>query len=339
MRIRQGLTFDDVLLVPRHSEIPTRDLPLDVDLGKGVKLTAPFVSANMKNVTGSRMAATISEFGGLPILHRFTSSDNQFSMLFAVRADRHNKFVGCSIGVKNSDYRNACTFVDSGCSILCVDVAHGDHILSLKMVEKIAKNYPGVLLIAGNVATAGGARRLYNAGADVIKVGIGPGSLCTTRIETGTGVPQMTALYDVYRESLGTHAINYDRKFKIIADGGIRSSGDCVKALCFSDAVMLGSMLAGTDETPGDVEIDATTGRRFKTYAGSSTHKTNRIEGVVRRVTCKGPVIQILTKLIEGIQSGLSYQGCKNLEELKEDPEFIQLSSAGLIESHPHSNK
>ena len=332
MKVRQGLTFDDVLLIPRYSEVPTRNIPLNVDLGKDIELSMPVVSANMTDVTEVNMARAIADFGGLPILHRFTTLEHQLEMLNASK-----NLVGCSVGVKKGDYRNACTFVDFGCSVLCVDVAHGDHSLCLKMVERIAKGHPGILLIAGNVATAGGARRLYNAGADVIKVGIGPGSLCTTRIETGNGVPQITALHDVYQESLGAFADNYQRKFKIIADGGIRDGGDCAKALCFSDAVMLGSMLAGTDEAPGEIEVDRS-GRRYKRYAGSSTHKANRVEGVVRRIPCKGPVKPILTKIKEGIQSGLSYQGCTNLEELKEDPEFILLSSAGLIESHPHSH-
>lgn len=359
MKVRQGLTFDDVLLIPRYSEVLTRNMPLDVDLGKGVKLALPVVSANMKNVTGKRMASAIAMAGGLPILHRFTSLQEQMNMwsLASKKAGELIRHVGCSIGVKGEDYRNANTLVRAGCSILCIDVAHGDHILAVQMVERIAKGFPDVLLIAGNVATASGARRLYNAGADVIKVGIGPGSLCTTRIETGNGVPQITALHDVFQESstvdLGdiqyqdysleeiedlqrkTNALN--RKFKIIADGGIREAGDCAKALVFADAVMLGSMLAGTDEAPGEIEVDVASGRRFKTYAGSSTHKANRVEGVVRRIPCKGPVSTILTKIKEGIQSNLSYQGCTNLEEFKEVAEFIQISGAGLAESHPHT--
>lgn len=332
MKIRQGFTFDDVLLVPQHSDIPSRGtISIETDLGKDIHLSIPVISANMKDVTEVDMAKAIASFGGLPILHRFAPIDYQLKML----NDTHPLMVGCSVGIKEHDYDNALAFIDKGCSILCVDVAHGDHALSLKIVEKIAKNYPGILLIAGNVATAGGAKRLYDSGANVIKVGMGPGSLCTTRIETGNGVPQMTALEDVYNESFG---IGNSRKFKIIADGGIRSAGDIVKALCFSDAVMLGSLLAGTDETPGAVDLDASTGQRFKQYAGSSTHKANRVEGVVRRVHCKGPVKPIITKLMEGVQSGLSYQGCRNLNELRENPEFVLLSAAGLVESHPHSH-
>lgn len=339
MRVRQGLTFDDLLLVPQHSNVHSRSsISLTVDLGKGIELGVPIVSANMKDITEIEMAHAIADFGGLPILHRFTTVSHQVDMLRTCKS-----LVGCSVGVNGGDYETACAFIDSGCSILCVDVAHGDHFLSLNMVEKIAKNHCDVLLIAGNVATAGGARRLHNAGADVIKVGIGPGSLCTTRVETGNGVPQMTALEDVFRESCGANR-NYTerrdskRRFKIIADGGIRNAGDCVKALCFSDAVMLGSMLSGTDEAPGNIVMDIGTKRRFKQYAGSSTHKTNRVEGVVRHVPCKGPVKNVLTKIAEGIQSGLSYQGCGDLDELKENPEFIQVSSAGIVESGPHSH-
>ena len=353
MKVRQGLTFDDVLLVPKHSSILTRNMPLNVSLGKGIDLTAPIVSANMKNITGDLMARAIGDFGGLALLHRFAPLEEQITM-FKKTVDWFGySVVGCSVGVKDIDKKHVDSFVDVGSTVLCVDVAHGDHTLALNMVEYIAKKHPDVLLIAGNVATAGGARRLYNAGADVIKVGIGSGSLCSTRIETGNGVPQMTALEDVFIESCEIkwdketnsyhspfdleYRLKDKRKFKIIADGGLRSAGDCLKALCFSDAVMLGSMLAGTDETPGDVTVDVQTGQRFKIYAGSSTHKANRIEGVIRKVPCRGPVKPILTRICEGIQSGLSYQGCTNLDELKKDPEFIQISNAGLVESHPHS--
>ncbi|MHA2427467.1 MAG: guanosine monophosphate reductase, partial [Candidatus Hermodarchaeia archaeon] len=245
MKIRQGLTFDDVLLVPQHSNIRSRSaISLSVDLGKGIELGVPIVSANMKDITEIEMAHAVADFGGLPILHRFTTISHQIDML---RMSKN--LIGCSVGVNGGDYEHACAFVDSGCSVLCVDVAHGDHALSLDMVERIAKGHPDVLLIAGNVATAGGARRLCDAGADVIKVGIGPGSLCTTRVETGNGVPQMTALEDIFIESCSMTHEKFlaradipakPRKFKIIADGGIRNAGDCVKALCFSDAVMLG---------------------------------------------------------------------------------------------------
>lgn len=351
MKIRQGLTFDDVLLVPKHSTIKSRkvearDINTSVDLGKGIHLDIPIVSANMKNVTEHQMANALGEMGGLPILHRFCSiAENIKQFKNTLPWD-----VACSVGISHEDKERAATVVGEGCSALCVDVAHGDHALVMDVVEYLAKTYPDVLLIAGNVATGTGAMRLYNAGADVIKVGIGPGSLCTTRIETGNGVPQMTALEDVFTASCyGQRDYDADpltclslkrvyeknRKFKIIADGGIRNGGDIAKALCFSDAVMLGSVLAGTNEAPGKI-VTMSDGSSHKEYEGSSTHKTNNVEGVKALVPCKGPVKDIINKLLGGLRSGLSYQGSKNLEALKINPEFVQVTNAGLIESHPH---
>ncbi len=337
MKIKQGYTYDDLLLVPQYSTIKTRkNVDLSVDLGKGIKLSVPIISANMKNVTEVEMAGKITELGGLALLHRFCSPKDQLLMLCKLPHDN----VGISVGVHEEEKEKLEVAIDkANCKIVCVDVAHGDSKVCLNMVEYIAKTYPEVLLIAGNVATAGGARRLYEAGANVIKVNVGSGSLCTTRIETGNGVPSMTALHDVFYESLnwnGAPICNKNkRKFKIIADGGLRKAGDLVKSLCFSDAAMLGGLLAGTDEAPGNiVEFN---GSKCKEYVGSSTFKSNHIEGIRGYVPLKGPVESVITKLAEGIKSGLSYQGCSNLEELKENPEFIQITNSGLVESHTHS--
>jgi IMP dehydrogenase len=350
MKVRPAYTFDDVLLVPKHSTIQSRSkVDLSVDLGKGIQLGMPIISANMSNVTGPSMARAMLGMNGLALLHRFGSFDEQVADLMEALGDppelRNPAYIGTSVGINILDREHVHKFVDCGCRIICVDVAHGDHIGSVNMVEWIAKTYPQVLLIAGNISTASGALRLASAGADVVKVGVGPGSLCTTRIETGNGVPQLTALDDVYEASKEyelTEPNDYvlyrfqgKRKFKIIADGGIRRAGDIVKALCFADAVMLGNLLAGTDEAPGDV-ITRTDGRRYKDYAGSSTHKTSHVEGVKARVPCKGPVQPVLQRLLEGVRSGLSYQGAATLEELRRDPEFVILSSASLAESHPH---
>lgn len=333
MNIKTGLTFDDVLLVPKHSKIPSRSqIDLSVELGKGIKLRIPIISANMKHVTEIQMARAIADLGGMAILHRFNLIGEQISMLISAKSSQG--LVGAAIGVQEEDKERAAALVDHGCRVLCIDVAHGDHDNCIRMTEHIAKAYPQVLLISGNVATRIGALRLNEAGADVIKVGIGGGSLCTTRIETGNGVPQLTALEDVYEALNDRRYETLDWKLKIISDGGIRRAGDIVKALCFSDAVMLGNLLAGTDEAPGNiVYLD---GQRYKEYAGSSTHKTNNIEGVSSLVPTKGPVKSIIEKLLDGIRSGCSYQGAKNLDELKENPEFISVSHAGLIESHPH---
>lgn len=327
MKVRQGYCFDDVLLVPKYSRVPSRSkVDTSVDLGKGIALRIPIVSANMKNVTESIMAKTITALGGLAILHRFCSLDEQINMLL----QNDPKHTAVSIGVQAQDKENAEFLIANGAKIICIDVAHGDHDNCAAMTRYIAETYPDVLLIAGNVATAAGAKTLYNAGANVIKVGIGPGSLCTTRIETGNGVPQLTAIADV-AEWRNTNGFDC----KIIADGGIKSAGDIVKSLCFADAVMLGSLLAGTDEAPGKtITLD---GESYKEYAGSSTFKANHVEGISALVKTKGSVKPIIERLIEGLKSGCSYQGANSLRELKINPEFVSISNAGLQESHPHS--
>lgn len=335
MRIRTGFSFDDLLLVPRYSEVKSRkQVQLSTHLGKHVTLTNPVVSANMKNVTGSTMAKAIAKTGGLGLLHRFDDYKTivkNFSVIISENPE-YSPFVGISVGVKEEDKLLVDDAVNAGCKIICVDVAHGHSSYCGEMTSWIAKKYPEVLLISGNVATYLGVKFLYDNGADVVKCGIGGGSLCTTRIETGNGVPQLTTLEDCYRASLDT-----GQKVKIIADGGLRKAGDLVKALCFSHSTMLGNLLAGTDEAPGNtIQVD---GRLYKEYAGSSTHKSNHIEGVVAMVPYKGPVNNILNTLLEGVRSGLSYQGCYNLEELRDCPEFIQVTNAGLIESHPHDVK
>lgn len=338
MKIKTGYTFDDLLLIPKYSEVASRaDVDLSVDLGKGVKLKMPIVSANMSNVTGHQMAGVMAGYvGGLPILHRFFPTANDIVKEFELACGLANvcsgvqhPVVAASIGVQEQDLDLVERLVAGGCKVICIDVAHGDHALCRQMTSYIAKKFPKVLLIAGNVATGAAAAMLADDGADVIKVGIGGGSLCTTRIETGNGVPQLTALADVYARSQ-----KRNHPFKIIADGGIRQAGDIVKALCFSHAVMLGNLLAGTDEAPGTiVNIN---GFPHKEYVGSSTHKHNHVEGVRAHVPCKGSVRSVIDHLMAGLKSGCSYQGACNLEELRENPEFVTISSAGLRESYPH---
>jgi IMP dehydrogenase len=325
---RQAFTFDDVLLVPKFSTVRKRaDVDTSADLGKGVKLGIPLLSANMKSVTEAAMARAVAGLGGLGLLHRFASVPDQVMMW---RECRDAKLVGASVGGRKEEYERADALVSEGCRVLCVDVAHGDSVVCQEMVGYLAKNYPGVLVIAGNVATGEGAVRLWQAGADVVKVGIGPGSLCTTRIETGNGVPQLSALMEVHEARRKAGA-----DFRIVTDGGIKNAGDIVKALCYSEAVMLGNLLAGTDEAPG--EVIALNGVQYKRYEGSSTHKANHIEGVAALVPYKGPVAKVVTMLIEGVRSGCSYQGAKALGELQRDPRFVLMSQAGLVESHPHN--
>lgn len=351
MEIREGLTFDDVLLVPNYSEIESRStVDLSVKLPKEIVLKNPIIPANMKTVTGKDMAEEIYKMGGMAILHRFEVLPQQINHFKDLRelCERSEPTVetqiGFSVGVKHGDRHAVSCWGDVGARICCVDIAHGDSKGAVEMCEWIATKFPEMLLIAGNVATGSGARRLWNAGVDVVKVGVGPGSLCTTRIETGNGVPQLTALIDVAetqrqlleleRTKYYPHESHLGRTFPIIADGGIKNAGDCVKALCFADMIMAGNIFAGAVETPGNTI--SVNGIQYKEYVGSSTHKANHVEGVSAMVPQKGHVKDIMTKLLEGIRSGCSYQGAPNLKDLKEDPHFIRITNAGLKESHPH---
>lgn len=342
--ILEGLTFDDVLLIPQHSTIESRS-KIDVSITiEGLTFLHPVIPANMKTITGAEMAWQIIDSGGLAILHRFMPIEEQLAIAEDI-TDSGNDLISkwrfsVSIGVKEEDKDHVKKFWNIGVNIFCIDIAHGDSRQCLDMILWMKKEYPNSFLIAGNVATGPAAQRLWEAGADIVKVGIGPGSLCSTRIETGNGVPQLTALMDVaktqasLRQLEKVKPIKKQKTFPFISDGGIKSAGDVVKALCFADMVMVGNVFAGCTETPGQImSID---GRTFKEYVGSSTYKTTHIEGVAAIVPTKGRFKNILTKLLEGLRSGCSYQGASNLEDLKDNPVFIKITSAGLKESHPH---
>lgn len=346
MKIVNGICFDDVLLIPKYSEIKSRsDVNLSVKLHPKLTLDLPIVSANMRDVTGVPMAATIANLGGLGLLHRFMSHEeivNAYKNAVALMSKDAKGAIGCSIGVQESDKELTAKIVDAGCNIICIDVAHADSKICLDMCQYISAKYPEVVLIAGTIATAEGANRLYNCGAKIIRSGIGGGSRCSTRIETGNGVPSLTSLENVFTDSLNPRYYMKrnkitEKKYTVIADGGLRRAGDIVKALCFSDAVMLGNLLAGTDEANGALVVNE--GNFYKEYAGSSTYKNKHIEGIKGLVPCKGPVSNIVETLMQGLRSGCSYQGVSNLVDLKLDPQFVSITHAGLIESHPHDLK
>jgi IMP dehydrogenase len=340
--IHEGLTFDDVLLVPQHSTVESRsEVDISVKWG-GYRYEHPIIPANMKTVTGEEMTRAIIKSGGLAILHRFMEPNEQVAIVRKIFDDHGNEQFAVSVGIKPHDREMVERFWHEGVRIICIDVAHGDSKQTVEMTSWIKKTRPDMFVIAGNVATGPAAERLWRAGADAVKVGVGPGSLCTTRIETGNGVPQLTALMNVSIRRLAmsmTHSEHADgptlnKPMYIIADGGIKDAGDIVKALCFADMVMIGNMFAGCEETPGKrLLIDGTS---YKEYVGSSTHKTNHIEGVAALVPTKGSYNSVLTKLLEGLRSGCSYQGAHNLQQLKDNPEFVRITNAGLRESHPH---
>ncbi|WP_282919882.1 IMP dehydrogenase [Ignavigranum ruoffiae] len=264
----------------------------------------------------------------------------------AAKDEQGRLLVAAAIGITQDTFERAKALIEQQVDAIVVDTAHGHSAGVIRKIKEIRQTYPNVTIIAGNVATAEGARALFETGVDVVKVGIGPGSICTTRVVAGVGVPQLTAIYE---------AASAAKEFgkTIIADGGIKYSGDIVKALAAGGhAVMLGSMLAGTDESPGEFEIYQ--GRRFKTYRGmgslaamekgssdryfQSKTEANKLvpEGIEGRVAYKGSVKDIIFQMVGGLRSGMGYVGAKNLQSLREEAQFIRMSGAGLIESHPH---
>lgn len=351
--IEEGLTFDDVLLVPQHSTVESR-AKVDISVKWGaLEFAHPIIPANMQTVTGKEMAIEIIKSGGLAIIHRFMDEKEQVKIAENIIDNHGNEHFAVSIGIKPSDKELLAKFRHVGVRIICIDVAHGDSEQCVEMIKWIKSNMSDMFIIAGNVATGQGAERLWRAGADAVKVGVGPGSLCTTRIETGNGVPQLTALMNVHatRERLNNTLLaeyansilnevnvkqfkTINRPIYIIADGGIKSAGDIVKALCFADMVMVGNLFAGCEETPGStLVID---GVSYKRYVGSSTHKNKHVEGVAALVPYKGTFQNVFDKLSDGLRSGCSYQGAHKLSELQDNPEFVRITGAGLKESHPH---
>lgn len=337
IEIQDSLSFDDVLLKPQYStvrsrnEVDTSRLLLKSDCDFELLLKHPIIPANMKTISGLEMCRQVAYSGGLAILHRFMPVKEQLEIITDLYGSRYKSGrIGVSVGVNDGAREAVAAFHEVGVRAFCIDIAHGDSISCVEMTQWIAKEYPDSFIIAGNVATGTGAVRLWNAGADAVKSSIGGGSLCSTRIETGNGVPTLSALMDIHEargKSLNSHKY-------IIADGGIRGAGDCVKSLCFADLVMAGNIFAGCEETPGEVyNID---GIICKEYAGSSTHKANHIEGVSALVLTKGKYAGVLSKLLEGIRSGCSYQGVDSIKELQRNPQFIKITNAGLKESHPH---
>ncbi len=332
----RGLTFDDVLLVPRHSTISSRRHPnLTGRLTKKFPLATPIISANMDTVTGSAMAIKMASLGAAGILHRFMSPAEQVLELQAIKKAAPQSPVAVSIGVKEEGMERAKLLVEAGADVLTLDIAHGDSIMMLETLDFVKKHFPHVQIIAGNVATPEGTRMLIEHGADAVKVGIGPGSMCTTRIITGCGVPQLTAIALCVAE-----ARRHD--VPVIADGGIKTSGDIVKAFAAgAESVMLGSMLAGCIETPGEVVGGK---KKYRGMASKDAQVSWRgelpkgmaPEGESRLVACKGSVEHIIDELAGGIRSGMTYLNAQTLGEICTNARFIEMNSSGMMESRPH---
>lgn len=476
---REGITFDDVLLVPAESNVLPNDVDLSVDLAPNLHLNLPIISASMDTVTDSEMAIAMSREGGLGVIHKNMSIEAQANHVKIVKrsengviqdpifltpeyliqdakdlmskyrisgipivkttddltiegiltnrdlrfvddyqqpihsfmtkedlitapagttieeakqilyehrieklplVDTDGKLAGlitikdiekikefpnaskdkqgrllaaAAVGVTTDTFERAQALIDAEVDALVVDTAHGHSAGVIRKIKEIKDTYPEVTIIAGNVATAQATRALFEAGADIVKVGIGPGSICTTRVVAGVGVPQISAIYEC-----ADAAREYGKA--IIADGGIKFSGDIVKALAAGGhAVMLGSMLAGTEESPGEFEMFQ--GRRYKTYrgmgsvgamkAGSSDryfqsenfqgdqkNEAKKLvpEGIEGRVEYKGSVAEIIYQMVGGLRSGMGYVGTPDLAHLREEAQFVRISNAGLVESHPH---
>jgi len=469
---KQGLTFDDVLLVPQASDVLPHDVDLSVKLAKNLHLNIPIMSASMDTVTDAKMAIAMARQGGLGVIHKNMSIADQAEQVTIVKRsengviinpffltpdhlvqdaedlmsryrisgvpivddltekklvgiltnrdlrfitdysipikdvmtteslvtapvgtslsqaeailqqhkieklplidaeghlsglitikdieriieypnsakDEHGRLlVAAAVGITSDTFERTAALLAAGADAIVIDTAHGHSAGVIRKVKEIRAQFKDATLIAGNVATAEATRALFEANVDVVKVGIGPGSICTTRIVAGVGVPQITAIYDC-----ATAAKEFGKT--VIADGGIKYSGDIVKALAAGGhVVMLGSMLAGTDESPGEFEIFQ--GRRFKTYRGmgslaamekgssdryfQSKNEANKLvpEGIEGRVAYKGSAKDILFQMIGGLQAGMGYVGAANLKELRENSKFVRMSGAGLRESHPH---
>ncbi len=359
---KKGYTFDDVLLIPAESHVLPNEVNLGVKLADNLQLNIPIISAGMDTVSESAMGIAMANQGGLAVIHKNLSIEAQAEEVKKIKAvvkdddhphaavDANNHLLAvAAVGVTSETFVRAEALFAAGADAIVIDTAHGHSAGVLRKIKEIRAHFPKQTLIAGNVATAEGTRALFEAGVDVVKVGIGPGSICTTRIVAGVGVPQLTAVYDS-----ASVAREYGKA--IIADGGIKYSGDIVKALAAGgNAVMLGSMLAGTAEAPGEVVFDD--GRQYKFYRGmgsvgamSQAHgssdryfqggvnEANKLvpEGVEGRVPFKGSVDDIIFQMLGGLRSGMGYVGAKDIDALIENAQFVEISGAGLRESHPH---
>jgi IMP dehydrogenase len=332
----RALTFDDVQLVPRYSSIRSRKKEVDLSVklnNSNIVLGAPFIASPMDKVSGPKMAVAIQrEKGGIAILHRYCSIEQQCRDVSEVVAEGFD--VGAAVGVSDDFLERASAVIAAGAGLICVDIAHGHHILMRDALSALRLKFPNTHIMAGNVATLHGFNDLSDWGADSVRCGVGSGSICSTRIQTGHGVPMLQNIFDV---------ANTNRATQIISDGGIREHGDIVKALgAGAHMVMMGSMFAGTDEAPG--EVITTERGPMKSYRGMASPESqtewrgfySSNEGVSTMIPYKGPLSVVLDGMTRGVEGGLSYSGARNLEELRLNAHFIEVSSASAIEAHPH---
>ena len=337
--MQEGITFDDVLLVPAYSEVLPREVSLKGRFSRHITLESPFASAAMDTVTEGRMAAAMARKGGIGVIHKNMTAEKQAEEVASVKAQ--GLIVAAGVGITPDILDRVKALAQAGVDAIVLDSAHGHSKGVVDALKAVKAGFPALDVVVGNIATAAAAKDLIAAGADGLKVGIGPGSICTTRIVAGVGMPQLTAIADV-AEVAGD--------IPVIADGGLRYSGDVVKALAAgASCVMCGSMFAGTDEAPGEVvEVD---GVKMKGYRGMGSIDAMQAgsadryfqkgakklvpEGVVARVPYKGSVEDVIFQLEGGLRSGMGYCGAKDLDALHK-AQFVKISPATVKENHPH---
>lgn len=337
--VERGFTFDDVLIVPSASAMEPAEASLQTKLC-GLDLKVPFLSAAMDRVTESAMAIELGKLGGLGVLHRNDSIEEQVRMVKEIK--KAGVPVAAACGPFAADRAEALD--KAGCDIIVIDCAHGHNLNVVESAKKIKKSLKNAKMIFGNIATAEAAKAVCGF-ADAVKVGVGPGSICTTRLISGVGVPQLSAVLDVV-------SVASKKGVPVIADGGMRSSGDIAKALAAgASVVMLGNMFAGTDEAPGKiVEKD---GKKFKEYRGMGsksviesaagkeryfTHGRKAVpEGVEAVVPYKGPVAEVVATLTSGVQVGMGYVGARDLKSFHKNAKFVRITNASIAEGKPHS--
>ena len=344
--IKDSLTFDDVSLVPQHSSVLPSETKTFNKLCDKLNLQIPLMSSAMDTVTESRMAIAISKLGGIGVIHRNLSIEKQVMEVKKVK--KNNYLVGAAIGVSPEDFERAEELFKVKTDLIVIDTAHGHTQKVLNMIKKIKKKLNNTTLCAGNIATGKAAKFLADSGVDIVKVGIGPGSICTTRLVAGIGVPQLSAVLEV-KKALK----NY--KTKIISDGGIKFSGDLAKAIAAgADAIMIGSLFSGTIESPG--KIIKHKGKLYKNFRGMGSvgamaagsadryyqKKSKNVskyvpEGVEGLVKFKGAVEKIVYNLIGGLKSSMGYLGAKTIRDLQKKGEFIKITKAGFYESMVHN--
>jgi IMP dehydrogenase len=341
--VRLGLTFDDVLLVPRKSHIRSRqNVSVATKLSTNVVLGLPIVAANMDTVCEWEMAIALGKMGGVGMIHRFLTIEQQAKQV--ARVKEAGVVVGAAVGTDRDALERSRAIVEAGVDALVLDIAHGHADHAIDTVRALKKQFPTVDVVAGNVATREGAEDLVRAGADSIKVGVGPGGVCTTRLVAGVGVPQLTAINDCAGLDV-----------PVIGDGGIRTSGDIAKALAAgAHTVMIGSMFAGTKESPGEVEqsphglvkrvrgmasFEALERRAHRegTEIDAEYFEQRAPEGVEGTVAYKGSVVQLVNTLMAGVRSAMSYCDATTIGEFQRNAQFVRITNAGLTESQPHA--